>query len=276
MTSKKGPGQILLNLVLAALVAINLFPLLWMVSSSLKNPGEMFSGAISLIPKQITFDSYLTVFREYAFGTWLKNSVFSTLGIFALQLAVSLMAAFAVGYFKTRAAKFGFYFLLITMVIPFQVTMIPNYITVSRMGLINTLTAVVLPYAANASTFFYLYQNVRGIPKAYYEVAKLEGASSAWTFQHVVMGLSMGAISAISILTIIESWNLYFWPMLVLTKSDTRTLTVAFKQFLDFEMGNRWGPFMATATMASMPAIICYLFFQRGIINAFVSAGIKG
>lgn len=274
--NKKRLSQGLLNALFVALVAVNLFPILWMLSSSLKSPNELFASTAYLIPKHFSLENYHTVLRDYAFGTWLRNSVVSTLGIFALQIAVSLMAAFAVSFFKTRLTKFGFYFLLITMVIPFQVTMIPNYIVISRIQLLNTMAGVVLPYAANAATFFYLYQNVRGIPQSYYEVAKLEGARPLWIFWHVVIGLSVGALSAISILTVIESWNLYFWPMLVLTKAETRTLTVAFKQFLDFEMGNRWGPFMATATLASLPTIICFLFFQRGIINAFVSAGIKG
>ena len=268
--------QGILHVALILLVLVNLFPLAWMVSSSLKSPAELFSSTVNLIPKQFSLDSYRIVFREYAFGTWLKNSVISTLGIFVLQIAVSFMAAFAVAYFKTRLAKFGFYFLLITMVIPFQVTMIPNYIIVSRLQIINTMPGIILPYAANAATFFYLFQNVRGIPQAYYEVAKIEGANPLWTFWYVAAGLCIGSLSAISILTIIESWNLYFWPMLVLTKAETRTLTVGFRQFLDLEMGSRWGPFMATATLASLPTIICFLFFQRGIINAFVSAGIKG
>jgi len=274
--NKKNATQALIHAAFILLVVVNLFPILWMVSSSIKSPAEMFASSVYLIPKNISFESYRIVFTEYALWTWLKNSVVSTFGIFALQIAVSFMAAFAISYFKTRMARIGFYFLLITMVVPFQVTMIPNYITISRMGMINTMAGVVLPNVANASTFFYLYQNVRGIPKAYYEVAKIEGANPFWTFWYVVAGLSVGALSAISILTIIESWNLYFWPMLTLTKSETRTLTVAFRQFLDFEMGNRWGPFMATATLASVPTILCYLFFQRGIINAFVSAGIKG
>jgi sn-glycerol 3-phosphate transport system permease protein len=93
---------------------------------------------------------------------------------------------------------------------------------------------------------------------------------------NVTFGLCNGAISAICILTVIEAWNLYFWPLLVLTKPESRTLTVGLKQFLDFEMGNRWGPFMATATLASLPVMIVYVFMQRHIINAFISSGIKG
>ena len=94
--------------------------------------------------------------------------------------------------------------------------------------------------------------------------------------RNVTFGLCKGSIAAIAILTVIESWNIYFWPLLVLTKPESRTLTIGLKQFLDFEMGNRWGAFMATATLASLPMMLIYIFMQRHIINAFISSGIKG
>ena len=120
------------------------------------------------------------------------------------------------------------------------------------------------------------YQNLKGIPHTYYEVADIEGANPLWSFWHVACGLSKGAISAISVLTIIDAWNLYFWPLLVMSTPESRTLTIALRQFTDHETGNRFGPFMATATLASLPVIVAYLFFQRNIINAFVSSGVKG
>lgn len=268
--------QLILNLVLLAILVVNIFPVLWMVSSSLKSADELFSTQIYLVPKQATLDHYKTVFADYDIGNWFKNSVATTVGISILQIAVSFLAAFALGYYRTRFNSAVFYFLLITMVVPFQVTMIPNYILVSNMKLLNTWTSVILPNVANATTFFYLFQNVRGIPRSYYEVAEIEGAHSFWTMRHVAFGLCKGAVAAIAILTVIESWNLYFWPLLVLTKPESRTLTVGLKQFLDFEMGNRWGPFMATATLASLPMMVVYAFMQRHIINAFISSGIKG
>ena len=274
--NKVSLSQAALNLIAIVLLVVIIFPLLWMVSSSLKSPKELFSAGINLIPRQITLQSYQTVLRDYDFFQWLINSVATTLGIFALQVFIALMGAFALGYYKTRWNSFMFYFVIITMVIPFQVTMIPNYILVSKMGLVNQWGAVILPYAANATTFFFLFQQVRGIPKAYYEVSHIEGASSGWAFVHVMMGLCKGSIAAVSILTIIDAWNLYFWPLLVLSSPFSRTLTIALKQFADYEVGDNWGPFMATATLASLPVVISYIFFQRHIIDAFISSGIKG
>lgn len=276
MRRRVSGGQILLHILLIILMIINIFPVLWMVSSSLKSAQELFTSDIYLIPREITLDHYHTVLTEYNFLDWFRNSVGTTLGISILQIAVSLLAAFALGYYRTRLNSAVFYFIIITMVVPFQVTMIPNYILVSRMGLLNTWTSVILPNVANATTFFFLFQHIRGIPHAYYEVSQIEGGSPLWTFFHVTLGLCKGAISAIAILTVIDSWNIYFWPLLVLSKPETRTLTIGLKQFLDFETGNRWGPFMATATLATLPIVIIYLFLQRYIIDAFISSGIKG
>lgn len=269
-------GQLILNILLIAFLLICIFPVLWMISSSLKAPNELFATKVYLIPKAATLANYQEVFTSYDIGSWFQNSIGTTIGITILQILVSFMAAFALGYYKTKLNTVTFYFLLITMVIPFQVTMIPNYILVSKMKLLNTWTSVILPNVANATTFFYLYQNVRSLPRAYYEVSQLEGASSFWAMRNVTFGLCKGAVAAIVILTVIDAWNIYFWPLLVLTKPETRTLTVGLKQFLDLEMGNRWGPFMATATLASLPVMVIYAFMQRHIIDAFISSGIKG
>jgi len=259
-----------------ALVIINIFPIFWMVSSAFKFPDELFTTDIHLIPDRPTLENFRIALFEYDFIRWFINSIITTLGISIGQVLIAILAAFAMCYFKTRYNEIIFYVLIATMVIPFQVTMIPNYILMSKMGLLNTRIAVILPTFANATTFFFIRQHFRSVPMALFEAAKVEGANSFWILRKVVVALCKGSISAMFILCVIDGWNQYFWPLLVLTKSEMRTLTVGLQQFLDFEMGNRWGPFMATATMASLPIIIIYLFIQRNIIEAFVNSGVKG
>ena len=265
-----------LHMALILLVIVNIFPVLWMISSAFKLPTELFTKEIRLIPQQPTWENFRIALFEYDFPVWLLNSVVTTLGMSVFQVALLFMAAFALSYYRTRFNEAVFYMLIATMVIPFQVTMVPNYILISRLKLMNTWGAVILPNLASASTFFFLRQHVRGIPAVFYEVAHIEGGGSFHTLSHVVLGLSAGPVSAMFILCIIDGWNQYFWPLLVLTKPETRTLTIGLQQFLDHEAGNRWGPFMATATLASLPVIAIYLMIQRNIIQAFVTAGIKG
>ncbi|MDI9521511.1 MAG: carbohydrate ABC transporter permease [Bacillota bacterium] len=276
MKIKINIGRILLHLTLIIFLVVNIFPILWMLSSAIKNPNELFTNEIRLIPKSPTMENFFTVFRDYNIANWLVNSVATTLGISVLQVLVAVLAAFGLTYYKTRINEVIFYFFILTMVIPFQVTMIPNYILMSQMKLINTWGAVIIPNIASATTFFFIRQHIRGIPKVFYEAASIEGANSLWALRNVVFSLCKGAISAMFILCVIDGWNLYFWPLLVLSKPETRTITVGLHEFLDHEAGNRWGPFMATATLATLPVIILYVLIQRNIIDAFISSGIKG
>lgn len=274
--AKRKSKQVPLHIFLTLVLLINIFPVVWMLSCSFKDSFELFDESIHIIPRHFTLENYSIVFREYAIWNWIKNSLGTTIGMTILTVLVSFLAAFALTYYKTKLNRFWFYLLYLTMVIPFQVTMIPNYVLISKMALVNTWTGVILPNACNAAVFFFLYQNLRNIHPAYYEAARIEGGNSFWIMLHVTAGICGGAVAARTILTFIESWNIYFWPMLVLTKPETRTLTVGLKQFLDFEMGTRWGAFLATSTIATMPIVIVYLFLQRRIIGAFSSAGIKG
>lgn len=269
-------SQSVLHLAMILLVLLNVFPIFWMVSSAFKLPDELFTTSIHLIPDHPTLENFRIALFEYDFWNWFVNSVVTTLGISVGQILVAVLAAFALSYYQTKYNELVFYILIATMVIPFQVTMIPNYILMSKMKLLNTRLAVILPTFANATTFFFIRQHFRSIPKALYEAARVEGANSFWVLRNVVVGLCKGSISAMFILCVIDGWNQYFWPLLVLTKSEKRTLTIGLQQFLDFEMGNRWGPFMATATLASLPIIIIYLFIQRNIIEAFITSGVKG
>ncbi|QQO10701.1 carbohydrate ABC transporter permease [Breznakiella homolactica] len=266
----------ILHVVFIVIVVVNIFPLFWMVSSAFKHPNELFTPDIRLIPHNPTLENFKVALFEYNFFRWLWNSVVTTLGISVGQMVVCLLAAFALCYYKTPFNAAVFYILIATIVVPFQVTMIPNYILISKMRLLNTTAAVIIPNLAVASTFFFLRQHIKTIPTDFYEVALMEGAKSPWILRNVAIPLCKGSISAMFILCVIDGWNMYFWPLLVLSKPETRTITIGLQQFLDFEVGNRWGPFMATASLASLPIIVLYLFIQRRIIEAFVSSGIKG
>ncbi len=259
-----------------AIVLVNIFPIFWMISSALKVPTELFTSKLQLFPRHPTLENFRIALFDYNFLTWFMNSVVTTLGISVGQMLVAILAAFAVVYFKTKYNEFVFYFLIATMVIPFQVTMIPNYILISKMGLLNTAAAVIIPNLAGASTFFFIRQHFKSVSPVFYEAAIVEGANSFWVLRQVVVPLCKSSISAMFILCVIDGWNMYFWPLLVLSTPKTRTLTIGLQQFLDHEMGNRWGPFMATATLASLPVIILFFFIQKRIIEAFVGSGIKG
>lgn len=135
----------LLHCFLIIIVLINIFPVFWMISSGIKAPNELFTSDIRLIPRNPSFENIKIALFEYNFFNWLWNSFITTLGISLGQVLVAILAAFGVCYFKTKYNEFVFYFLIATMVIPFQVTMIPNYILISKMKLLNTAMGVIIP-----------------------------------------------------------------------------------------------------------------------------------
>ena len=162
------------------------------------------------------------------------------------------------------------------MIVPFQVTMIPNYIFIAKLNLLNTWWAVILPNLATAFGVFLLRQYFLAFPRDFFDAAKLDGANSWQILWRIAVPLGKAPIFALIVLFALDAWNMYFWPLLVLTEQTARTIPIGLQQFLDHEMGHRWGPFMATATLASLPALLAYLVAQRQIMSTFITTGSKG
>jgi sn-glycerol 3-phosphate transport system permease protein len=273
--NQRWPLTVLLHLLLITIVIVNIFPLFWMISSSLKPPNEIFTPDIRLIPHKPTLDNIVMVFTRYPYLQWFRNSLITTLGISIGHILVAVLAAFGDSFFKTKFNGFIFYFIIATLVIPSQVTLIPNFILVSKMNLISTYAGVIIPHLAGASTFYFMRQHFKGVPMAFYEAAFIEGAGSPWILIHVVIPICKSSILVMFILSVIGGWNDYMWPLIILRKVDMKTLTIGLQNFVDPEEGNHWGPYMACATMSVFPVVAAYCFIQKNIIEAFVRTGLK-
>jgi len=265
-----------LSVILALVCGAIVFPVVWMVSSALKTPQELFSDTIVIIPRQPTLQNFVQAWRSYGIAHWFVNSAATSLGIMVGQVLTSLLAAYAFAAFEFRGRNALFMLFLGSMVVPFQVTMVPNYILVSRMKLLDTWWAVILPNLPNAFGVFLLRQHFLTFPRDLFDAAKLDGASSWTVLWRIVLPLAKASVAAITILFLLDAWNMYFWPLLVLKEPTARTIPIGLQQFIDYEMGHRWGPFMATATMASLPVLVAYALAQRQIVNAYITSGLKG
>ena len=162
-----------------------------------------------------------------------------------------------------------------TMFILFTVIILPNYLTVNKLGLLSTLLGVALPQMADAMGIIRIRQAMRTIPKSLVEAARIDKVSHFTALTRIVVPLTRPAISAMSILFFINSWNEYFWPLLILKSNTMSTITLALQQFASGESGNAWGSSMALATIATVIPLVLYLVFQRYIIGTFMSSGIK-
>lgn len=238
------------HLPLLVAVFIQLWPIVFMVSTSLKDMDQIFQATLNPLPLPPTLNNYLTVLGNFTLFTYIYNTFF--------------IAAF-VTVFK-----------VLTFFIPITVLIMPNYLLMSRLDLLNTPWGVMLPQFVDGMGVFLMRQTMRGIPKPLLEAAVLDNAGPLQVLRKVVLPLIKPSIIAVGILFFINSWNEYFWPLLVLQDKETYTLPLALQMFISAEGGSEWGIAMAVATLTSLPPLALYLVCQKFILNTFMQSGVKG
>ena len=261
---------------LIILVLLSFWPLVFMVSTSFKDMNQIFEATLNPLPFPITFSNYEAVLSNFPFFTYLFNTFRIALIVTVFKLITSILAAFAFVYYDFKYKETIFNSMLLTFFIPFTVLIMPNYLLISKLGLLNTPWAVVLPNLVDGMGIFLMRQTMRGIPKALFEAAILENAGPLQVMRKVVLPLIKPSAIAIGIFFFINSWNEYFWPLLVLQDKDLYTLPLALQMFISAEGGSEWGIAMAVATLTCLPPLIIYFFCQRYILNTFMQSGVKG
>ena len=263
------------HILMIFLVLLFAYPFVYMVSTSFKSMTEIFQSGLNLIPDNFTLENYKSVFTKLPIASYLKNSFIIALIAMAAKIVTSVLAAYALVFMDFKGKNALFYFFSMTMFIPFTVIILPNYLTVNKLGLLSTLLGVALPQMADAMGVIRIRQAMRTIPKSLVEAARIDKVSHFTALTRIVVPLTRPAISAMSILFFINSWNEYFWPLLILKSNTMSTITLALQQFASGESGNAWGSSMALATIATVIPLVLYLVFQRYIIGTFMSSGIK-
>ena len=267
--------QIGWHIPLAVLVAISLVPILFAALYSLKSLQDIYSDA-GLLGTGFTLDN----FREIAQALPIVRITLNTLTVAVIvtvcKLVTSVLAAYAFVFTSFRGKTVLYFLLISTIFIPFTVTMIPNYITVSRMGLFDSVFGIVLPQLADATGIFLLRQTMRSIPKSLIEIAQLDGVSRMRTLWDIILPICRPSIVATGIIFFINSWNEYVWPTLILRTEENYTLSLAMQLFSSAEGGTDFTVVMAMAVVSMLIPVLLYLIFQRYIMSTFASSGIKG
>lgn len=264
------------HILFLLVILIELWPIAFMLSTSLKDMSGIFSATLNLIPSAPTLENYRTVLERFPFYTFVGNSLLIAVLETAFKLITSLLAGFAFVYYDFRHKETVFNLMLLTFFIPVTVLILPNYLIMSKLNLLNTPWGVVLPALADGMGIFLMRQTIRGIPRSLLEVAMLDRATALQTLTKVIIPLIRPSIIAISIIFFINSWNDYFWPMLILQDRESYTLPLALQMFISAEGGNDWGSAMAVASLTSFPPLILYIFCQRYILSTFLQSGVKG
>jgi ABC-type glycerol-3-phosphate transport system permease component len=258
--------------VMVVLSFVSIFPIYWMIVTSLRPENEIFSTA--LWPSDPTFDNYLFVLTRVPMLQMLFNTTIVAAATALLQVTTGMFAAYALVRWRMRLSAVVHGLIALSWLVPFQVTMIPNYVLASRLGLLDTLAGLVVPNAAHAFAILLLYHAMRAFPTEVLEAARMDGARSLRILWQIVIP-NMGApIASLSIIAFISAWNEYFWPLLLSRKPENSVVQIGLQMFMTQE-GNLWGPLMAAAALASLPILLIYLVLQRHVIESFMKSGIR-
>ena len=268
--------ELVWHLFLVVAIFLTLWPIVFMISTSFKDLNQVFESTLNPLPWPITFDNYITVLGDFPLFTYIWNTFLIAAIVTVSKTLTSILSAFAFVYYDFKYKESIFNGMLLTFFIPITVLVMPNYLMMAKLGLLNTPWGVALPCLVDGMGVFLMRQTMRCVPKALLEAAILDGARPRQVLTKVILPLIKPALLANSILFFINSWNEYFWPLLILQDKESYTLPLALQMFISAEGGSEWGIAMAVATLTSLPPLILYGFCQKFIINTFMSSGVKG
>jgi multiple sugar transport system permease protein len=227
------------------------------------------------IPSRFAWENYLEAVSAMPFGRFYFNSFVVAVSVTFLQILTSSLAAFAFARLRFRGREPLFLLYLATLMVPFQVTMIPNFIVVRLLGWYDSYQALILPTAFSAFSTFLLRQYFRGIPIELDEAARMDGASSWRIWWQIVMPLSGPAIAALAIFVFLGSWNDFLWPLVITTSLDMRTLPVGLSAFQG-QYNVQWHLLMAGSVIALIPVLIIYVAAQKWFVQGITLSGLTG
>jgi len=290
---RMSPGRIVAWVVMVVLLIITLFPFYWMLRTALSSNSALYANATSWLPVDFSWGGFERVFglqsteeaiaqggsgASIDFWRYLGNSVFVATGITVCQVFFSSMAAYAFARLRWKGRDRVFGIFLLSLMVPVIFTLLPNFLLIRELGLIDTLFGIMLPgLFMTPFAIFFLRQFFMNVSTEVEEAALIDGASKVRVFFALIIPMSVGPIATISILTYITAWNDYFWPLMVSYTDESRVLTVALGNFTEQspQTGPDWSGLMAATLVAALPMILLFLVFAKRIVNSIGFSGIK-
>ncbi|MDB5083706.1 MAG: transporter permease [Bacilli bacterium] len=266
--------------VITILALAMIYPILWMVSSSFKNSQDVFTTAYSLLPASWNLSNYSDGWKGFAgisFGTFFQNSfivvIFSTIG------SVLSSTVIAYGFARVRFVGKNFWFvcMMMTLMLPGEIVLIPQYIMFNKFGWINTYYPLILPTFFGTPFFvFLIMQFIRSIPKALDEAATIDGCNKITIFGRIIVPLIVPAMMTSAIFSFYWRWEDFIGPLIYLTNPKLYTVSLAIKMFADPNNVTNWGALFAMSTLSLLPVFILFFAFQRYIVEGISTSGLKG
>ncbi|GCE50182.1 multiple sugar transport system permease protein [Thermosporothrix hazakensis] len=257
---------------------IMLYPLLWLFSSSFKPAASIQD--MSLLPRSLTLDNYRAGWNalQYPFGLFLGNSLFVCIGAVAGNVLACSMAAYAFARLRFRLKRVWFALMLVTVMLPYHVLVVPQYILFLHLGWINTFLPLIVPKFLATDTFFIflLVQFIRTIPRELDSAARIDGCNAFQLYWRIILPLSLPALATTAILTFIWTWSDFFTQLIFLNDQNTYTISIALRAFLDNSGNTEYGALFAMSVLSLIPIVAFFFLFQRFLISGIATTGIRG
>jgi len=269
-------GSVAVHLVVVVVAAAFFLPFLWMLLTAVKPAQDTFTYPPTWLPSTWRFENFLEAWRKAPFARFFLNSVVVVSSITSIQLVTASLAAYAFARLRFPGKHLLFMAYLSIMMVPSQVTLIPNFITLKHLGMLDTYWALIVPFAATGFGTFLIRQSFLSIPQELFDAATVDGAGHLRMLWQVCIPLAMPALVTFGLLTTMWNWNELFWPLIVTNSLEMRTMPLGLAVFTHSEQGTSWNLLMAGGIFTAMPIVLLFLAAQRYYVQGIARVGIKG
>ncbi|NQT58353.1 MAG: carbohydrate ABC transporter permease [Bacteroidetes bacterium] len=264
-----------LTILLAITAFLIIFPMLWILFTSLKPESLILGEPARLLPKKITMEQYKLVFQAIPFFTFLKNSIIFSVGVTLFSLFFDSMAGYAFAKLRFRGSNIVFYVVLATLMVPFQIIMIPLYLMMHKLHGLDTYWGLILPRITNAFGIYLMRQFFLSVPEDLLDAGRIEGLNEFKIYVKIALPITTTALTTLGVFHFMYNWNDFLWPLIIINSIERRTLPVGLALFTG-EHVMAHGPIMAGAILSILPILIFYLFAQKTFIKGVAISGLKG
>ena len=265
-----GYGAILLTV---ALIAV---PLYFIVITSFKQHGDIYSNPISWWPNPWEPGNYAYVMDAMSFGQYLRNSLIITSILTVVEVTLGVLSAYAFAFLRFPGRNALFILVIAALMVPNQITIISNYALVANLGWRNTFQGIIIPLAGVAFGTFLMRNHFMGLPSEIMEAARLDGTSFGRTLFRVVLPMSWPTVVAFALITIVTEWNQYLWPFLIASDASVAPLPIGLTQVQQNEGLTNWGPVMAGTVLTTIPILTVFIILQKQMIKGLTAGAVKG
>jgi alpha-1,4-digalacturonate transport system permease protein len=261
--------------VCVSLALFTIFPVVWVVFSSFKPQSELFSSPMTFFPKNWTLLNYALTFSRGNFLVYFSNTLFVAVLSTVITVVINIMAGYALAKYIFRGRDIIFIIMIVTLMIPLQVIMIPIFLQLKTMHLLNSLWGIIIPPAATPTGIFLSRQYMVTLPDSLIEASRIDGGGEFFIFRKVIFPLAKPVAATIAIFSFMWRWNDYLWPLIVITKNGKQTIQQALAAFVGQYQIN-WAELLAMTTVAIIPIIVMFLFMQRFFMQGIMAGAVKG